>query len=124
MEEFKKVEKHFQIPHNFKKNGRIFNLIEKEALTKSLVWVIPITILIFKFTPLRIDNKFFLEVLLAVPPVIAFCQGLDIIAIDILWFRKNKKVYYNLGKEKDNGDTRHFKSAYEREKRQQAATSK
>lgn len=114
--------KEYQIPHNFKNNGRIFNMIEKEALTKALIWLVPVTIIIFKFIPIDIDDKFLLEILIGMPPVLAFSMGMDVVLIDIVKFNHDRKVYYNLGRGgKKNEDYRNYQGAYERAKRQEIA---
>lgn len=107
----------YLIPHNFKNNGRIFNIIEKENLIKALICLIPITFIIFYLTPLRIDNKFFFEVILGGPPVIFFGFGIDKQLLDILKFRKNKKVYYAGGGGFSDEDKGNIQYAYENEKK-------
>lgn len=114
------IPKDYQIPHNFKNSGRVFNLIEKNALTKALIWLIPITIIIFKFMPLRIDNKFFVEVIVGFPPVLAFSLGMDLVLMDIMKFNQNRKVYYNIGSEVNKVENhREYQGAYERAKKQE-----
>lgn len=111
----------YQIPHNFRNNGRIFNIISKEALTKVLIWLIPVTIIIFKFTSLSIDNKFFVAIIIGAPPAMAFAFEMDIVLMDIIKYLRNRKVYYNLGEVKKGENNRHYQGAYERAKKQQIA---
>lgn len=103
-------EKEFIIPHNYKENGRIFNFFTREAVTKILIVLIPLTIIIFYVLPVSITVKCFLETLLGGFPVAIFATGIDEALINILSFQKNKRIYYDLRWE----DTDEYQSIYEK----------
>lgn len=92
--EIESGQKSFSIPHNFDNNGRVLNLIEKEACRKLLFAEIPLAVLIY-LLPLGIDDKMFLEVLLGGAVFMLFAFNLDVRLMDYLQYNANKKIYYN-----------------------------
>lgn len=93
--------KEYIIPHNYKNNGRIFNILEKKNVTKSLIFVVPVTILIFNL-PLTIMIKFLCETIFAIPPVLFFLMGFDEALMDYLVFSKSRRVYYDIERDDNN----------------------
>lgn len=91
-------EETYIIPHNYKENGKILGMIEKESLVTAAVWFIPMTYIIFKFLPLAIDYKIFAFMIVVVPPTFFALVGIGSetlvdFAKFILRFMKRSKVY-------------------------------
>ena len=91
-------EETYIIPHNYKDNGKILGMIEKESLITAAVWCIPMTYVVFKFLPLEIDYKIFAFMFLVVPPTIFALIGIGSetlvdFARFIFRFMKRAKVY-------------------------------
>jgi len=102
--------KNYVIPHNYKNNGRLFNLFEKSKVTRSLIWAVPVTFAIFNL-PISLFAKFLAETLAIIPPVLIFLTGFDDLIWDLVIFTKKRKFYYNV----ERGDS--FESWYEKQKK-------
>lgn len=105
------MSKEYIIPHNYKDNGRLFNIIEKETIVKAMIWIVPSTVLIFGLLPFSLSTRFFLDVVIGFGPAYLIVMGLDIIIVDYLLFNKNRKIYYDIEKGED------YESYYEQTKK-------
>ncbi|WP_324824331.1 hypothetical protein [Sinanaerobacter sp. ZZT-01] len=113
MEDKKEKSRTYIIPHNYKNNGRILNLFEREQIKKTLICIVPIT-LILCILPIPITVKAFLGVFLIGAPAGVFLFELDRVMIDMFTFFKSRRIYYG-------GEGRYW---YEVEKRKQIARRK
>lgn len=105
--------KEYIIPHNYKNNGRIFNMFEKKKITRALVWLVPVTFIIFNL-PIPLFYKFLFETLFGLPPVLIFLTGFDDIIYDVIVFNKKRKIYYDI----ERGDS--FEYWYQKQKKNNA----
>ena len=80
------------IPHNYKDNGRVFNMFEQKAFIKALCVFIPISFLVMKL-PLTLNVKLFCEILIAFPPTIAILFGFSDWLVWILHHTFTKRIY-------------------------------
>lgn len=96
-------------------------MFEKRAVTKALLWMVPITGAIFYLLPISVQMKFFFEVLIGMPPALVFLLELDEMIKAVLLFSKNRRIYYNFGGKgvKESEITR-FKTAYEKAGKRQS----
>ena len=91
-------EETYIIPHNYTDNGKILGMIEKESLITAALWFIPMTFIIFKFSPLSIDYNIILFMVIVCPPTVLALIGIgsetlaDFVKF-IFRFMKRSKVY-------------------------------
>lgn len=62
------------IPHNYKDNGRIFNMFQPKAFIQAVLIFIPLSFLIMKL-PFSINVRLFCVVLFVFPPAFAVLFG-------------------------------------------------
>lgn len=94
MEDKEEKNKIYIIPHNYKNNGRILNMFEREQIKKMLYCVVPITLLLIVL-PFPMTVKAFLGVFLIGLPASVFLFELDQIMVDRFAFNKNRRIYYS-----------------------------
>ena len=82
------------IPHNYSENGRIFNMFKKDKVTKTLIWSVPVTLIILYVIPVSIFFKAMFLVIFVCPVAAFFLLDIDEIAISIISFIAKKKVYF------------------------------
>ncbi|NJD01824.1 MAG: hypothetical protein FIA99_04340 [Ruminiclostridium sp.] len=64
------------IPHNYIDAGKILGFIERESLVAALVWLVPLTLVNFRFLPVSVDIRIFIFILLICPPTIILLVGI------------------------------------------------
>ena len=111
------------IPHNYKDNGRLFNIIERDKAKKALIYTVPVTALFF-FLPLDITMTVFFIIIFAAGPAFAIGMGIDDIITDMLKFKRNARVYYDLGKDCEEDDSESYCEVARREYAGQLAANK
>lgn len=83
------------IPHNYKDNGRTFNLFDKQLFKAAMWWLIPSTVLLFNL-PMKTEYKIFLWIILIVPPTIAILAGVgNWILYIVRYYTKFHRIYYS-----------------------------
>lgn len=110
--------KFYLIPHNYKNNGRVFNMFDKKKLTLALVWFIPVVLAIFNL-PLSLEDKIFWTILIGFPPAIAILAGYGDLIKYFIIFMRNRRLYYDV---KRGGSDEFVYIQYKNKKAQGKAT--
>jgi len=84
--------KQYIIPHNYKDNGRIFNMFQPKAFMQAIFVFFPLSYIIMNL-PFSLNMKLFLVILFAGPPTFAILFGYAEWLGWIIHYSRNKKIY-------------------------------
>lgn len=82
----------YRIPHNYKNNGRIFNMFERAQVKKALCVIAPMMILV-SMLPASLTIKAFVGVYVVVLPAAIFLFELDRVVWDMYVFQHDRHIY-------------------------------
>ncbi|MDD4566108.1 MAG: hypothetical protein PHE79_11625 [Eubacteriales bacterium] len=89
------MSKEYIVPHNYKNNGRVFNLFEKQKVNRALI-IAALAVALSAIVPIPLMWKFMVGTVLVIGPALFILFGFDDLLIDILIYKKFRRIYFDI----------------------------